>query len=457
MKLTKHFTILIVAALVLTGCMAPAASPPVTPEAGHWQTWVLASSDELRPAPPPDQEATMAEIAELKALAAERDAADAAQVAYWDAGSPSYRWIDMALAEYKSQPPVPGARIARGLAFMNVAIYDALVAAWEAKYTYNRLRPSQVDPTLAPLVAVPNSPSYPSEHAVAAGAAAAVLGYLYPEEAETFAAKAEEAARSRVLAGVNYPSDVEAGLELGRQVAEQVIARAMADGSDAVWDGQIPTGPGYWNGENPQLPLLGTWQTWVLPSGDALRPPPPLAYDSPELAAELSEIKAITHTWQLDQQAMYWQTLPGIFDYWYDNASRHIFEHHLDSNPPQAARIYAAVSVSQYDAWVACYDGKYAYWAIRPFQMDSEIVTLFPTPNHPSYPSAHSCILGAAAATLGELFPEQAEFINGVADEQAESRLYAGLHFRSDLVAGLALGRAVSDLVIKRVEEMAQP
>ena len=100
-----------------------------------------------------------------------------------------------------------------------------------------------------------------------------------------------------------YPSDVEAGLELGRQVAQQVIARAMADGSDAVWDGQMPTGPGYWSGEKPHEPLGGTWQTWVLASGDALRPPPPLAYDSPELAAELREIKAITHTWQLDQQA----------------------------------------------------------------------------------------------------------------------------------------------------------
>jgi membrane-associated phospholipid phosphatase len=398
----------------------------------------------------------LAEIAELKEMAGQRDDAAEAQVAYWDAGSPSYRWIEIALDQFKSKP-ISGPRISRGMTLINVAIYDALVAAWAAKYTYNRPRPSSVDPTLATLVAIPNSPAYPSEHAVAAGAAATILSYLYPDDAQTFEAQAEEAARSRLLAGVQYSSDVEAGLELGRQVAQQVIARAMSDGSDAVWDGQMPSGPGYWSGEKPVEPLGGTWQTWVLPSGDAVRPAPPLAYDSAELAAELSEIKAVTHTWQLDQKALYWQTLDGLFTFWYDNASRHIFEHHLDSNPPQAARIYAAMSVSQYDAYVACLDAKYTYWAMRPFHLDSEVMTLFPTPAHPSYPSGHSCVLGAVAATLGELFPEQAELINAVVEEMGESRIYAGIHFRSDVEAGLILGRAVSDLVAKRVEEMVQP
>ena len=73
--------------------------------------------------------------------------------------------------------------------------------------------------------------------------------------------------------------------------------------------------------------------------------------------------------------------------------------------------------MAQYDAYIACLDAKYTYWAMRPFQLDKEIVTLFPTPNHPSYPSGHSCVLGAVAATLGDLFPEQAESINALAAE----------------------------------------
>lgn len=74
--------------------------------------------------------------------------------------------------------------------------------------------------------------------------------------------------------------------------------RAKRDGSDAQWDGVIPSEPGHWSGEKPVEPLGGTWQPWVLTAGDELRPPPPFAYDSPEKAAELQEIKTFTRTWQ---------------------------------------------------------------------------------------------------------------------------------------------------------------
>jgi membrane-associated phospholipid phosphatase len=429
----------------------------IEPAAGQWQTWVLTSLDEVRPTPPPDQAATMAEITELKTLASQRDDSAEAQIAYWDAGSPSYRWIEIALNQFKSKP-MPPVRVARGLSLMNVAIYDAMVAAWDAKYTYNRPRPSLVDPSLATSVTIPsNSPAYPSEHAVAAGAAAAILSYLYPDDAQTFNAKAEEAAHSRVLAGVQYQSDVEAGLELGRQVALQVIERAKVDRSDAVWDGVMPSEPGHWTGENPIEPLGGTWQPWVLASGDELRPPPPPAYDSAEKLAELQEVQTFTRTWQTDQKALYNQTFEGIFSGWYDIGSLRIFEHHLDKNPPQAARIYAAMSIAHYDAQIACLDAKYAYWAPRPFQLDPELVTLFPTPNHPSYPAAHGCASGAITAVLEHFFPSEAEAIQARADEAAMSRLWAGIHFRSDIETGLALGRSVAQRVIERTEAMVQP
>ncbi len=190
-------------------------------------------------------------------MAGDLDAAARDQVAYWDAGSPSYRWMEIALDQFRTKP-ITNPRTLRGISLMNVAIYDAMVAVWNARYQYNRVRPSLADLTLAPLVAVPNSPSYPSEQAVAAGAAATILGYLYPDDAASLEAKAQEAAQSRALAGVNYPSDVQAGLALGRQVAQLVIDRAKADGSDAVWDGTMPTAAGSWTGEKPIEPLAGT-------------------------------------------------------------------------------------------------------------------------------------------------------------------------------------------------------
>ncbi|MCC6456266.1 MAG: phosphatase PAP2 family protein [Caldilineaceae bacterium] len=429
----------------------------IEPGAGEWETWVLASTDEVLPAAPPDQTATLAEIAELKALAEQRDAAAEALVAYWNAGAPSYRWILMAIAEHAQAQIGPTPRLARGMALLNVAVYDATVAAWDAKYTYNRPRPSDVDSELTTLIDPPNSPSYPSEHAVVAGAASTILSYLFPDRADAFAAKAEEAAQSRLLAGVQYPSDVEAGMELGRAVAEQVIARAMTDGSDVQWDGTMPTGAGYWTGENPVQPGSGLWKTWVLTSGDQFRPPPPPAYDSEQMQIELEALKTFTPTFATTAAAYFWQSPSGAFPYTYGTTSRLLFENGLDANPPRAAHLYAAMSVAQYDAFVGCYDAKYTYWSMRPFQIDPELKSLFPAPNFPSYPSAHSCQTSAVVTVLGSFFPADAEAIMKVAEETGNSRMWAGIHFQSDVDAGFALGKSVGELVVERAEQMMQP
>jgi membrane-associated phospholipid phosphatase len=167
------------------------------------------------------------------------------------------------------------------------------------------------------------------------------------------------------------------------------------------------------------------------------------------LTAEIAEIKAITHTWQLDGKALYWHTADAVFGSWYDNVNRRIFEHHLDTNPPQAARIYALMSVAHYDAYIACWDAKYAYWSMRPYEVDPTVETLLPPPPHPSYPSGHGCTMGAMAAILAHLFPEQAAYINALADEAGESRIWAGIHYRQDIEVGLALGKDVAQKVIE--------
>lgn len=111
-----------------------------------------------------------------------------------------------------------GAVNARAFALVSAAIYDATIAAWDSKYFYNRSRPSQVDQSLTTVIPNPQSPSYPSEHAVVAGAASEVLAYLFPAQAQFYRAKADEAAQSRLVAGVQYRSDITAGLELGARL-----------------------------------------------------------------------------------------------------------------------------------------------------------------------------------------------------------------------------------------------
>lgn len=65
-------------------------------------------------------------------------------------------------------------------------------------------------------------------------------------------------------------------------------------------------------------------------------------------------------------------------------------------------------------------------------------------PNHPSYPSAHSCISGAITSVLAATFPSETSRLEAVALEASMSRVYAGIHYRFDWVDGLALGRAVA-------------
>jgi membrane-associated phospholipid phosphatase len=446
--------IVCLAAVVLLGAIAASqAAEQIEPKAGSWKTWVIASGGDFR-VPQPNDAAAIAEIAELKALAGQRDAAAKDLIAYWDVGPPSYRWQEIALDEtMRNNLPWPYA--IRDFALLHAAVYDAMVAAWDSKYAYNRKRPSEVDATLITALPNPRSPSYPAEHAVAAGAASAVLSYLFPDRAAYFAGKAEEAGRSRLLAGVQYRSDVTAGLDLGRKVAALVIERGKADGSDVKWTGTVPTGPGKWNGTNPILPQMAMWKTWVLDSPSEFRSPSPPAYDSPEKAAELAEIKNFPRTPKTNSAAYFWEYAVGglrAHQYWAGQIGRLVLESRLGDDPPLAARAYALQNIATTDAGIACWDGKYTYWAIRPFQLDPEVKPLFPTPNHPSYPAAHGCSSTAEAVILGYLFPRDAAALAALAEEAAESRVWAGIHYRSDIVAGVALGRAVAEKVIARAK-----
>jgi hypothetical protein len=81
---------------------------------------------------------------------------------------------------------------------------------------------------------------------------------------------------------------------------------------------------------------------------------------------------------------------------------------------------------------------------MRPFQVDPELKPLFPAPNHPSYPAAHACISTAAGHTLAGLFPRDAEPLRALAKQAADARMWAGIHYPSDVEAGRAIGDAVA-------------
>src|SRR5262249_33432822 len=118
---------------------AQTVSGPVEPRAGTWKPWVLKSGSELRLPAPPDAKATITESEELRALAGRRDAVALEQIRYWDFGSPSHRWNEMLSDTAAPQNFGAGGGLGiRSFAMLNVAIHDALIAALDSKYAYNR-------------------------------------------------------------------------------------------------------------------------------------------------------------------------------------------------------------------------------------------------------------------------------------------------------------------------------
>jgi membrane-associated phospholipid phosphatase len=433
-----------------TALASRASSPSVEPDAGTWRTWFLASGSALRLPPPPD---AREELAQVRGMLERLDSDGQDRVAYWAAGAPPYRWNEIATEMFFGGAFRSG-NYARIQAYLNAAIHDATVAAWDSKYAYHRPRPSHLDPSLVPLVSVPASPAYPSEHAAAGGAAAEVLANFAPDQADSLRAMAEEAASSRVWAGVQFPSDAAAGLDLGRSVARLAIAAAKADNYDtAAWDGTRPEGPGLWQGQNPTGVADRFWKPWIVPSADALRPPPPPAYDSPERAQEIEAVKNFPRTPTTNRLAMWVQYEargPGNRNIAQNREiSRRIFEEHLEDSP-LAARIYALVHATYLDAWITTQDAKFTYWTARPNMFDPSITTLFPNPNHPSYVSNGSALATSPAIVMAHFFPRDQAALIRQATENGDARLWAGIHFPSDIETSRRMGEQLAALALAR-------
>lgn len=409
----------------------------VEPGATHWKTWFISSGKSYRlPAPPSHKE----EIAQVLSAQRALDSAGMQKIVYWNSGAPGYRWYNMMSKLWMTDITGNGA-LANML--IGTAIYDATIAAWDSKYTYNRPRPFATDNKIKLYAPKPESPSYPCEHSVAAGVAVALITHFYPAMADSANRMAQQLMASRIAAGVAFPGDTRAGFELGKQIAEKEIEFTKDFITKKQFDGKMPQKPGIWTGKTPMLPLAGLNKTAVLDSASQFRPGPP-----PDFAKEMEELKNFKHTFRTRANAFYYASQPTGDDL----ITKKIFEYNLHTNPPRAARIYAATNVAFYDAFTACWDAKYAYWGIRPDQYDTTYKPLVPTPPFPGYPSGHAMMSGVVGELFPYFFPYERDLFMKIAKDGAESRFHAGIHFRSDNEAGLELGRKVAEKVIEKLK-----
>jgi membrane-associated phospholipid phosphatase len=124
----------------------------------------------------------------------------------------------------------------------------------------------------------------------------------------------------------------------------------------------------------------------------------------------------------------------------------------------EAARMFAALNAAMMDGAIASSYVKYKWWTARPVTVvrerhDPDFLPYVITPPHPSYVSGLSAISGAAVAVLGAFFKQDAAKLNAMAAEAAISRIYAGIHFRSDNEAGLELGRRIGVIAVAHLHE----
>lgn len=477
---------------------APALQPSnIDLNAGTWKPVLLTGPAEFAVAVPsatntPDY---IAQINEIKSWQAKLTDEEKNMVKYWSAGA-VFRWNEIMrqlVAKYNLPPyqnpdgtyPAPSAAnplaypyfpfanppyAARAYAYFSAAQYDALVAAWHYKTLYNRVAPYKVDSTVKTLIQKSDLPSYPSEDAVVAGVCVELMKLLFPGEQEFIQQKAEEHKRSRIIAGANVRSDIEAGEALGRSVAQKFVARARGDragtagGNAAIWaqfeadcvaKGEIPWKSYETPKRPPMLMMFGKVKCMLFDSltGISLRPGPPPSTSSEQMKKELAEVYSYTNNPKREHIAIvhFWadgiatSTPPG---HWNEIAAADFLKKNFSE--VRWARNLALLNMAEFDAAVVTWDTKMFYFNPRPSQLDPRIKTLTGLPNFPSYISGHSTFSGAAATILGHIIPERKAAYEAMAQEAAMSRLYGGIHYRADCEVGLSVGKNVGNYAVQR-------
>ena len=356
-----------------------------------------------------------------RAQAQEGASPEAAAPKFWEAGA-TVHWNRRAIELFRAR----GGNAGRTNAYVALAQYRAVLAAR----------------------ADASGPPHASPAAASAGAALTVLKQFYPLDAATLEG---EIAAQRSAAGWSGEKrkDFAKGEAIGRAIGAAVLAEAATDNFGATNPGVPPVGPGYWVSSGAPIVRggLGARPFFLDYGGELLAPPPP-AFGSAAYLAALAEIRNLSDNRTPEQLAIAakWVPFSGVV---LNGVATDLIVRHR-RNELDAARILAYANTAAYDAIIGCFYSKFHYWFIRPSQADPGITTPLGLPNHPSYPSAHSCETGAFQEILGAEFPSERRMLAEVADEASTSRFYAGLHYRFDGDAGLELGRNAARIALAR-------
>jgi hypothetical protein len=467
--------------------------------AGSWKLIFLSRPDSFAVATPAATTSPLyvADLNEIKAFQANLSSDQASKIKYWSAGG-VLRWNEIMrslMSKYNLPPyqnpdgtyPIPTAAnpfayplfpftnppyAARAYGYVSAAQYDALVACWSYKNKFKRPAPYLVDSTVKALAGKSTLPSYPSEGAVLAGVTAELMQLFFPGEIANIQQKLEEQELSLIASGAATRSDVTAGEALGRQIAEVFIARGRGDnagkavGTPTDWNNfitstqaksQIPWFSLETPARPPMLPLFGKVKGFLCDSATivSLRPGPPPSTSSDEMKQETLDAYNTIKNPSREQMRIvqFWADGVGTYTppgHWNAIATEDFITKNFSE--VRWARNMALLNMAEMDAAISCWDIKYFYFNPRPTQMDPRVKTLTGIPNFPSYVSGHSMFSFAASTILGHILPERADAYTAMAQEAANSRVYAGIHYVIDCTVGKTVAQNIGNLAIQRAK-----
>jgi len=252
----------------------PGLLPGAGPQFAYMTPWSIAAPSQFRPGGPPALTSARyaADFNETKTMgsisSSTRTADQTIYAWFWAASTATYLWNNVAdsLIERGDEDDDSGRwgegrnsllENARVLALLDLAMADAGIACWEAKYHYVFWRPvtaipladtdgnaaTSADPSWAPLFATPAHPEYPSGHSTVSGAAAVVLASFFGEKKhftmdndlligvtrsfQSFTQALDEVKNARIFAGIHFRSACDDGQATGIQVANWVLDNAL--------------------------------------------------------------------------------------------------------------------------------------------------------------------------------------------------------------------------------------
>jgi hypothetical protein len=201
--------------------------PPDEPYAPTWKPWLLERADQFRPVPPVyGSDRYMRALQEVKDISEKLTDEQKRIAKFWVDGygsvTPPGHWNQIAV-ELIRKYQLEDLATARLFAYLNIALADTYIAAWDAKYAYWTVRPitairSLFGVNFNSFILTPPFPSYISGHAAFSGAASEFLSGVFPKDADRLRAMGEEAAMSRLYGGIHYRFDNDDGLKVGRTI-----------------------------------------------------------------------------------------------------------------------------------------------------------------------------------------------------------------------------------------------